>query len=347
MAGSPYLIQLTDVRLSYDAKVAAASVLNSGKLAAGEWVKTLEQVVGAYSRTKYAVAVSNATAALYLGLVCAGVERGDKVIVPAFTFAGTVNAVKMAGAVPVFADIGDDWLIDPDHVRALQDSQTVAVMPVHLYGGLVDIRTMPKGLLVVEDAAQAIGAPITYGAISLYGSKTVGCGEGGVLVGSLDAPMNWASVFRNQGMGQQYEHLMAGFNFRMTDLQAAIAVGQMTHLSEVLVKRRQNATILWESLHDLPIQMPSPISHTWHLFTIGTPNRDAVRARLAELGVESKVHYPQALTDISWLPDGDTPKARKAAQEVLSIPVHEHLTGDEIAKVAEATRQAVMECVRV
>jgi perosamine synthetase len=340
-------IPLTDVRLSIEAKAAAASVLNSGKLSSGPWVKKLEQVVGGYSRTTYAVAVSNATAALYLALVGAGVEDGDKVIVPAFTFAGTVNAVKMAGAVPVFADIGDDWLIDPEHVRALQDSQTVAVMPVHLFGAMVDIKTMPKGLLIVEDAAQAIGAQISYGAVSLYGSKTIGCGEGGVIVGSETAPMSWAAVARNQGMTGQYEHVMAGFNFRMTDLQASVAVGQLSHLGEVLRARKRNADILWESLHDLPIKLPNPVNHLWHLFTIGTPNRDGVRDRLAELGVESRVYYPQALPDIGWMPDADTPKARQAAREVLSIPVHEHLTGDEIAKVAEATRQAVLECVSV
>lgn len=340
-------IPLSKVKLSYEAKAAAASVLNSGQLQQGPWVKQLEQVVGAISRTRYAVAVSNATAALYLALVGAGVEEGDKVIVPAFTFAGTVNAVKMAGAVPVFADIGDDWLIDPEHVRALQDSSTVAVMPVHLYGAVADIKLLPKGLLVVEDGAQAIGAPISYGAISLYGSKTIGCGEGGVLVGSETAPMSWAAVARNQGMTRQYEHVMAGFNFRMTDLQAAIAVGQMTGLSQALLARKRNADILWESLHDLPIQLPTPVNHLWHLFTIGVPNRDAVQRRLLELGVESRVYYPQALTDIDWLPDGDTPKARKAASEVLSIPVHEQLSGDEIAHVAEATRQAVMECARV
>lgn len=340
-------IPLTQVELSYEAKAAAAAVLNSGQLSQGPWVKRLEQQVGLVSRTRYAVAVSNATAALYLALIGAGVEEGDKVIIPAFTFAGTVNAVKMAGAVPVFADIGDDWLIDADHVRALQDSHTVAVMPVHLYGAIADVKLMPKGLVVVEDAAQAIGAPIGYGAISLYGSKTVGCGEGGVLVGSERDAMLWAAVTRNHGMTTQYEHVMPGFNFRMTDLQAAIAVGQLTHLPQVLAARKRNADILWESLHDLPVQLPNPVSHLWHLFTIGTPNRDAVKKRLLELGVESRVYYPQALPDIDWLPDADVPKARKAAAEVLSIPVHEHLTGDDIAHVAEATRQAVMECVNV
>jgi dTDP-4-amino-4,6-dideoxygalactose transaminase len=140
---------------------------------------------------------------------------------------------------------------------------------------------------------------------------------------------------------------MAGFNYRLTDLQAAVAVGQCTRLGDILRARRKNATILWESLHDLPVTLPAPLAHTWHLFTIGTPNRDAVQQRLTELGVESRVYYPQALTDIEWMPDGDTPNARKAAREVLSIPVHEHLTGDQIAKVAEATRQAVLECVSV
>jgi dTDP-4-amino-4,6-dideoxygalactose transaminase len=220
-------------------------------------------------------------------------------------------------------------------------------MPVHLYGQICDPTLFERfGVPIVEDAAQAIGAPIKYGAISLYGSKTVGCGEGGIVVCDSVETGRFLRVVRNQGMGEAYEYVVPGFNYRMSDLSAAVALGQITGLQMALRARRANAERLWELLHDLPIDLPNPFAaSTWHLFTIRTPNRGEIARALAEAGVESRVYYPKVLPDVEWLPDADVPNARRLADQVLSIPVHEHLTSEQVEMVAEGLREAVDRCV--
>jgi len=294
-------IRLTDVRVNAAAIKYANTVLMTGHLNQGAFVRALEAGVASLSDTQHALAVSNGTAALYLALVAAGVSEGDRVIVPAFTFAGTANAVNMAGGEVVFCDITDDWLMDTAQAA---DLDAEYVVPVHLFGQKVDLhRLTDAGMTVVEDAAQAIGHKIGYGAISFYGSKTIGCGEGGVVVGDETDRFAWMLAARNHGMVEKYEHVMAGFNFRLTDLQAAVAVGQFMELPTILEARRANAEYLWQKWHDLPVTLPNPFGHLWHLFTLEVDNRTEFRKHLDAAGIETGVHYPQALPDIDWLPD--------------------------------------------
>lgn len=336
-------IRLTDVRVNAAARRYVSHVLDSGKLAQGGFVRALESGMAQLSGVSHAVAVSNGTAALYLALIAAGVQQGDKVILPAFTFAGTANAAHMAGADIVFADIGDDWLIDTDQALDLARKHDARfVMPVHLYGQRVDIQPFVEAeMTVVEDAAQAIGHRVRYGAFSFYGSKTVGCGEGGMVVGDEKERFAWMFTARNQGMVSRYAHVMPGFNFRMTDLQAAVAVGQYLDLPAILSLRTAHADYLWQELHDLPVKLPNPFGHTWHLFTMEVDNRDDFRIAMDAAGIETGVYYPQALPDIGWLPDADVPNARRAAQRVVSLPIHEHLTSADMERVAATAREAI------
>lgn len=338
-------IRLTDVRLNPSAIKYANVVMGTGKLSQGAFVRALEAGLASVSGTNYAAAVSNGTAALYLALIAAGVEDGDRVVVPAFSFAATASAVQMVGARPVFCDIGDDWLIDVEQARALADEHDAkAVVPVHLFGARVDCAAL-DGLTVVEDAAQAIGHKIGYGAISLYGSKTIGCGEGGMVVGNEADRFAWIMAARNQGMVGKYQFVVPGFNFRLTDLQAAVAVGQFVDLPAILALRTMHADHLWQQLHDLPVTLPNPFGHTWHQFVIEVDNRDEFRRHLEAAGIETGVHYPQALPDLGMFPDADVPNARRAAARVVSLPVHEHLTVEQVEYVAATAREAVERCV--
>lgn len=335
------MIRVTDVRLNLQARANVQAVLDSGDLSAGRFVAELERLVAERAGAPYAVAVSNATAGLYLALVAAGVTDGSRVALPAFTFAGTANAVLMAGGVPVWCDVDHTWLMDVEQALA---SDVDVVMPVHLYGQRVNLAPL-AGRRVVEDAAQAIGAPVVFGVFSLYGSKTVPAGEGGVVVTHDKQAADWIRAAANHGMRRRYEHLFPGFNFRMTDLQAAVAVGQLADLDRILNARAANAGLLWKSLADLPVGLPQPYDNVWHQFTISVDNRDAVAAHLAAAGIETRVHYPQALPDLDWLPDADVPNARRAAASVLSLPVHEHLTAEQVGLVAATTREAVERCL--
>jgi perosamine synthetase len=331
------VIRLTDVRIPYTAYGFVSHVLSTGHLAQGSYVHTLEKLVAAASNTVYAVAVNSGTAALQLAVetVC---DPGDRVAVPGLTFAGTANAVYAAGCIPVVVDVGDDRLIDeskiPDDVHA--------VMPVHLYGQKAEL--INPSIPVIEDAAQAIGHHITHGGISLYGSKTVGCGEGGVFVTNDPSAAEYARLVRNQGMRSRYDHEMIGHNLRLTDLQAAVAVPLMTTVADTIQQRRNNADRLWSLLEDVPAVLPNPTDHFFHQFVVEVDNRDAVQDFLTSRGVETAVYYPYALSELDWL-EGEAPNAERLARRVLALPVHEHLTADEVAYVAEQFRQAL--CVSV
>jgi perosamine synthetase len=217
------------------------------------------------------------------------------------------------------------------------------VMPVHLFGARMDTDRLSHP--VVEDAAQAIGHTIGYGGISLYGSKTVGCGEGGLVVTNDDEIADWIRVFRNQGMRAKYQHVMPGLNLRLTDLQAAVALGALARLPEAIRQRTANADRLWERLFDLPVTLPNPFGHVWHQFVVEVDNRDAVAAYMDEHGVETVVHYPVALSQLEWLESDPAPVAERMATRVLSLPVHEHLTEADVETVASVFRDAVERCL--
>ena len=241
------MIPVSKVIIGEEEEHGVLEVLRSGMLAQGEKVSALEEEFAAAHQVAHAVAVSNGTVALTGALRALGIGPGDEVITTPFSFNATLNAILEVGATARFADVRDDFTIDPDAVAASINQRTTALLPVHLYGLPADMTAIADlarrhGLAIVEDAAQAHGAACAgrsvggYGAgtFSLYGTKNITCGEGGVVVTDDDDVASKLRMLRNQGMRARYEYEMPGYNWRLTDLQAAVALPQVRRLKRSL-----------------------------------------------------------------------------------------------------------------
>ena len=239
-------------------KQAVLDVLDSGMLAQGPRVAAFEEAFAGLAGAKHALATSSGTTALHLALLANGIGPGDDVITSPFTFIASVNSILFTGARPVFADIEEgSFNIDPAQIERVITPRTRAIMPVHLYGQPCDMDEIEAlarrhALVIIEDAAQAIGATYrgrqvgAYGtaAFSLYATKNVMTAEGGMVTTNDDAVADRVSLLRNHGMRKRYEYETLGYNFRLTDLQAAIGLAQLTRLSEATARRRHNASFL-------------------------------------------------------------------------------------------------------
>ncbi len=341
-------------------EAAVLRVLRSGALAQGPEVAAFEEE---FSRDVVdgtpCVAVSSGTSGLHLGLVAAGVGPGDEVVVPSFTFAATANAVALAGATPVFADIDPTTCcLDPAAVEAVLTPRTVAVMPVHLYGHPADMTALGalaarRSLALFEDAAQAHGASWagrragtfgTFAVFSLYPTKNMTSGEGGMVAVADEAVARRLRLLRNQGMERRYANEVVGHNARMTDLHAAIGRVQLRRLGGFTAARRGGARCLSDLLADVP-GLGLPAVHpsarpVWHQYTVRLQGRDRVaRALLEEHGIGTGVYYP---TPVHRLPsyglELDLPATEAAAREVLSLPVHPGLGDAGLHRVADGVR---------
>ncbi|MFC7236105.1 DegT/DnrJ/EryC1/StrS family aminotransferase [Halosegnis marinus] len=340
-------------------------VLASGSLAAGEEVEAFESTFAATHGVDHAVAVSNGTAALHVALHALGIGPGDTVVTTPFTFVATANAVRLCGATPVFADVDERTLnLDPDAAeRAVREHDADALLVVHLYGlpartdRFADIAD-DHDLALVEDAAQAHGAGVggkpagtvgDAGCFSFYPTKNMTTGEGGMVVTDRDDVAERARRFRNHGRatgGSSYEHVEVGHNFRMTDVAAALGRAQLDRLPRFVQARREHAAALTAALADTPLTLP-PVRtgrrHAYHQYTVRTDDRDALREALDARGIDTGVYYPtpvhrQPAYD-GW--DGSYPNAERAAEEVLSLPVHPRLSGTDIDRVVAAVREVV------
>ena len=353
-----------------DAEIeAVAAVLRSGGLVQGPVVERLEGQFRELTGRQHAVAVSSGTAALHTALMAAGVGPGDEVVVPAFSFVASANAVLMCGAVPVFADIlAEDFSVDPAALERAVSAKTKAVIAVDLFGQCCDFDgveavAQQHGLSVIEDAAQAVGAEFrgraagslgTAGCFSMYATKVVTSGEGGVVVLDEEAMAHTARAFRRHGMTGPDQYTRLGYNYRLTDVLAAVGVEQMKRLDELVAARRRNAERLTAGLmgtHGLVVPMAVPgRKHSFAQYVVRVTdefgmNRDELVAALARDGVETAVHYR---TPLPFLPHlnagpyqpGDFPEAERAAREVLALPVHPGLSRDDVDAVVAAVRAA-------
>lgn len=335
---------------------AVDAVLESGGLAQGPEVAAFEREFGeVLVEGARVTAVNSGTAALHLALVALGIGPGDEVIVPSFTFAATANAVRLVGAQPVFVDIDPvTYCIDPVAVRAAVTPATRALMPVHLYGHPADMTAIAQiaeehDLLVVEDAAQAHGARWTgrrvgsgsdAAAFSLYPTKNMTAGEGGMVsTRSLDTD-RMLRLLRNQGMEQRYANEVVGFNARMSDIHAAIGRVQLRKVLGWTAQRQANAAYFTRELEGvLPPTIDDRAEHVFHQFVVRVPSdRDGFAAALrAEFGIGTGVYYP---TPVHRLPsfghDVDLPETERAAAEVLALPVYPTLTLAQLDRVVQA-----------
>ena len=241
----------------------------------GPYVERFEDALRGITGTPHAICVSNGTVALHLALHCLGIGPGDEVIAPTFTFIASVNAIAHTGATPVFAESrASDWLIDAEKIEPLISQRTKAILPVHLYGAICDMPAImaiarKHGLRVVEDCAESLGARLAgkhagtfgdVGTFSFFGNKTVTTGEGGAVIAMNEQLAGALRMAKGQGQSltRRYWHEMLGFNYRMTNIQAAIGVAQCERLPEILSRKHAVAKRYRELLADLPVQFQSP-----------------------------------------------------------------------------------------
>ncbi len=336
---------------------AVTRVLRSGMLAQGPEVKAFEEEFSEhFGLGRACVAVNSGTSGQHLGLLSSGVTAGDEVIVPSFTFAATCNSVALTGATPVFADIdADDFCISPASIEAHLTERTVGIMPVHLYGHPAKMDAImaiaaKHGLQVFEDAAQAHGASLhgtpvgafgSFAMFSLYPTKNMTSGEGGMVSVATPEIERLMRLYRNQGMEKQYHNEVVGFNTRMTDVHAAIGRAQLKKVDAWTTKRQENAAFLSANLEGVGVpRVREGAVHVYHQYTIRVPEgRDAFSAALkAEYAVGSGMFYPVPNHLLKPFDHGhlDLPETAKAAAECLSLPVHPSLTQDDLDRIVTA-----------
>ncbi len=349
------MISLSKPIIGDDEKQAVMRVLDTGMIAQGPEVAAFEDEFSRFMEGHHCIAVNSGTSALHLGLLASGIECGDEVIIPSFTFAATANAVALCGATPVFVDINiETFTMDPKAVEAAITENTSAIMPVHLYGHpsemdpFTEICTR-KGLALLEDAAQAHLAtyksqPVgTFGtaAFSFYPTKNMTSGEGGMIVTSDDEVARKAKLLRNQGMEIRYQNEVVGFNNRMTDIHAAIGRAQLKKLRERTTQRQENAKFLSENLSTVNVPIASSaVEHVYHQYTITTDRRDELSEYLNHENIGNGVYYPIPVHELpSFDKEIDLPNTKTAAQQALSIPVHPLLTSEELHRIVEVMNE--------
>jgi perosamine synthetase len=337
-------------------RTAVDRVLRSGVIAQGPEVAAFEHEFGdALAGGREVVAVNSGTAGLHLGLLAAGVGPGDQVIVPSFTFAATANSVALTGATPVFADIEPrHFCLDPDAVEAAVTDRTRGIMPVHLYGHPADLTRLRQvadrhGLELYEDAAQAhaatwqgrpVGTSGTFAMFSLYPTKNMTSGEGGMVACAGPELARMVRLLRNQGMERRYENEVVGFNCRMTDVHAAIGRAQLAKLPAWTAQRQANAAFLDRHLEGVVVPpVAAGATHVYHQYTVRvTDDRDGfAKALEEEHRVGTGVYYPTPNHRLpSFARTLDLPETERAAAEALSLPVHPALSQDDLERVAAA-----------
>jgi len=332
----------------------------------GPYVRRFEHDFAAYCGTKHGVSLNTGTAALHLALRAIDIAPGDEVIVPALTFASTANAVLYEHAVPVFADCAaDSWNMDAEGIGELITSRTRAIMPVHLYGLPCDMDPIlnvarEHGLAVIEDAAEAHGA--TYkgrrvgsigriGCFSFYGNKIITTGEGGLCVTDDSALYERMTMLRDHGMdkGRRYWHTEVGFNYRMTNLQAAVGCAQLERIDDFIAKKRwireQYNQRLQELACILPGDTPNACSVFW-LYTLLLPQdvqaqqRDELIDWLKQHGVESRlVFYPITAMPPYARYARSVPRAESIAARGITLPSHHGLSESDIDRVCSLLKE--------
>jgi perosamine synthetase len=352
------VIHIAKPQMGPEEKQAVLEVLDSGIIAQGPRVAAFEAAFAEMCGVKHAVATSSGTTALHVALLAHGVGPGDEVITSPFTFIASANSVLFTGARPVFADIDSaTFNIDPDQIEEAITPRTKAIMPIHLFGLLADMASIMDiarrhGLVVIEDACQSHGAKVNdqfagsfgTGTFSLYPTKNITSAEGGMITTNDDALAESCRVIRQHGMRRRYYHDELGFNFRMTDVHAAIGLAQLAKLERFNSARIANAAFYND--HFVGVVTPTVLEgyhHVFHQYTVRVPNgqRDAFVKHLNAQGVCSGVYYPVPINkqtyyvnDLGY--DVSMPVAEQAALEVVSLPVHPALTAEDLKVVADA-----------
>lgn len=347
---------------------AVNDVLTSGSLAAGAKTAELEKNFAKYCGTKHALAVSSGTAAIHAALHAAGVGEGDEVITVPFTFIASINPILMVGALPVLVDVEPEtFCLDTSKLEQVITPKTKAIIPVHLYGqpaNMDEINAIAKkyDLVVIEDSCQAIAAQYKgkktgslgdLGCFSLYATKNIMSGEGGIITTDNDEYAKTIRRFRQHGMSAPYMYEELGYNYRITDLQSAIAVEQLKKADKFTQQRQKNANMLSKELGGINgLILPTVATdrtHSYHQYTVRVTNefsvsRDEFAMKLQDKGVGAGIYYPRALHTYPHIAKlgfkvGDFPVAEQLADEAVSLPVHPAITADDIKLIVGAVRE--------
>ncbi len=334
------------------------NVLDSGQFILGDELTKFEKAFAEMHGVKYALGVANGTDALFLSLKAIGLKEGDEVITAPNSFLASASSVIIAGGKPVFADVLEDFNIDPEKVEKAITKKTKAIIPVHLTGRpapMDELVALAKkhNLHIIEDAAQAIGAtyknkPVgsfgTTGCFSLHPLKNLAAGgDGGVITTNDDAVYKYLTVARNHGLKNRDECQFWSYNSRLDNLQAALLNVKMKYINQWTERRREFANRYYDALSDLPMIVPKDKTYeksVYHTFIIQTEDRNELKEHLARKGVDSKIHYPmpihyqEAAKSLGYK-KGDFPVTEKQAETILSIPVYPELTDEQVGYVIE------------
>jgi dTDP-4-amino-4,6-dideoxygalactose transaminase len=353
------MIRIASPMMGREEIEAVKEVLKSGRLAQGPKVEEFENRIAEYVDTEYAIATSSGTTALHIALLALGIKPKDEVITTPFTFIATANSVLFCNAKPIFADIDEKTFnIDSESVEEKITKRVKGIIPVHLYGQPVDMKSLmdiarDNKLFVIEDAAQALGAEYkgkkvgSFGdcaIFSFYATKNITTGEGGMIVTNDRKLAEKCKKLRSHGERIRYVSDILGFNFRMTEIAAAIGLVQLSKLEKFTKRRIKNAEFLTQKLRrikkvETPFVMEG-VRHVFHQYTIKAPKRNKLKDFLFEKGIESKIYYPipiykQPLYRKLGYND-KLPNVEKVSKRVLSLPVHPALTKNELKFVANS-----------
>jgi perosamine synthetase len=355
------MIPVAKPLIGAEEEAAVLAVLRSGMIAQGPQVERFEAAFAALCGVRYAVAVNSGTAALHMALLAHGVGPGDEVITSPFSFAATANTIVMTGARPVFVDIDPEtYNIDPALIEAAITPRTRALMPVHLYGQPADMDAicaiaLRHNLPIIEDAAQAVGATYrgrpagSFGTacFSLYATKNITTAEGGVVTSDDPQVVDKLKLLRAHGMRVRYYHETLGYNYRLTDIQAAIGLAQLEKLPGFNERRNANAAYLSQHIDHPAVATPTvrpEVRHVFHQYTVCIlGDRDSAAKQLTAAGVGNAIFYPLTIPQQAYYQElgyhDALPQSEQAARQVLALPVHPALRESDLAQIVAAVNQ--------
>ena len=355
------MIPIAKPMVGDEEKKAVLDVLDSGMLAQGKKVKEFEEKFAEYIGAKYAVATSSGTTALHLALLASGVKSGDEVITTPFTFISTATPILFCNAKPVFADINPGTFnIDPEKIEKMVTSKTKVVLPVHLYGQSCEMDRIMEiadkhNLIVIEDACQAHGAEYKgkkvggigdAGCFSFYPTKNMTTGEGGMVTTTDEELAEEIRMLRDHGQKERYNYVMVGYNFRMTDIAAAVGIEQLKKLDKFNEKRRGNAGFLSEQLNGV-VEIPyllHGVRHVFHQYTIKIEKREMLKENLKKDGIGFGIYYPKPLhfyEPLKSYVNNDLKNAENVCEKVLSLPVHPGLSEANLERIVCSVKKFV------
>ncbi len=354
------MIPIAKPVIGEDEIAAVTEVLRSGIIAQGRKVEEFEAAFAGFVGTRHAVAVNSGTAALHVALLAHGIGEGDEVITSPFTFIASANSILFTGARPVFAEIEEDTFnISADSIAGKITPRTKGIMPVHLYGQPCEMKRIMQiaqqhDLAVIEDACQAHGAEYDgkmagsfgTGCFSFYPTKNMTTGEGGMITTDEEGIAYRARMIRSHGQKERYLHTGLGYNYRMTDIAAAIGLCQLAKLPGFTDKRVANARYLSDALQGVRGVVPPPVRpgvrHVFHQYTVRIKpdfavSREELRTKLLDRGVGTEVYYPRPVHHQPFYRqsgyDDRLPVCEQAAGEVMSLPAHASLTEEDLAHI--------------